>query len=110
VAATLLVWALLEAFVDHGPGPLAGCIAFAVAISVPLAFRRQAPGVRVKRPRWRAHGHDQRGPRVLNSGMSTSDNCVAPAGPGTRPHAAARTPFGCARVDSGTPAHVSPAN
>jgi signal transduction histidine kinase len=45
VAAGLLVWALLEAFVDPGPGPLAGRIAFAVAISVPLAFRRQAPGV-----------------------------------------------------------------
>jgi len=45
VAAGLLVWALLEAFLDHGPGPLAGRIAFAVAISVPLAFRRQAPGI-----------------------------------------------------------------
>jgi signal transduction histidine kinase len=45
VAAGLLVWALLEAFVDRGPGPLAGRIAFAVAISVPLAFRRQAPGL-----------------------------------------------------------------
>jgi signal transduction histidine kinase len=45
VAAGLLVWALLEAFVDPGPGPLAGRIAFAIAISVPLAFRRQAPGL-----------------------------------------------------------------
>jgi len=45
VAAGLLVWALLEAFLDHGPGPLAGRITFAVAISVPLAFRRQAPGL-----------------------------------------------------------------
>jgi signal transduction histidine kinase len=45
VAAGLLVWALLEAFVDPGPGPLAARIGFAVAISVPLAFRRQAPGV-----------------------------------------------------------------
>jgi len=45
LAAGLLVWALLEAFVDPGPGPLAGRIAFAVAISVPLAFRRQAPGI-----------------------------------------------------------------
>ena len=45
VAAGLLVWALIEAFVDPGPGPLAGRIAFAVAISVPLAFRRQAPGI-----------------------------------------------------------------
>jgi signal transduction histidine kinase len=31
--------------VDPGPGPLAARIGFAVAISVPLAFRRQAPGV-----------------------------------------------------------------
>ena len=45
VAGGLLAWALLEAFVDRGPGPLAGRIAFAVAISVPLAFRRQAPGL-----------------------------------------------------------------
>jgi signal transduction histidine kinase len=45
VAGGLLMWALTEAFVDHGPGPLAGRIAFAVAVSVPLAFRRQAPGV-----------------------------------------------------------------
>jgi signal transduction histidine kinase len=45
VAVGLLVWALLEAFLDHGPGPLAGRIAFAVAVSVPLAFRRQAPGL-----------------------------------------------------------------
>jgi signal transduction histidine kinase len=45
VAAGLLLWALLEAFIDPGPGPLAGRIAFAVAISVPLAFRRQSHGV-----------------------------------------------------------------
>jgi signal transduction histidine kinase len=45
VAAGLLVWGLLEAFLDQGPRPLAGRIAFAVAISVPLAFRRQAPGL-----------------------------------------------------------------
>jgi signal transduction histidine kinase len=45
VAGGLLVWALIEAFVDSGPGPFAGRIAFAVAISVPLAFRRQAPAV-----------------------------------------------------------------
>jgi signal transduction histidine kinase len=45
VAGALLVWALLEAFLDRGPGPLAGRIAFAVAISVPLAWRRQAPGL-----------------------------------------------------------------
>src|SRR6516225_4666308 len=45
LAAGLLVWALLEAFVDPGPGPLAGRIAFAIAISVPLAFRRQAPAL-----------------------------------------------------------------
>jgi signal transduction histidine kinase len=45
VAGALLVWALLEAFLDPGPGPRAGRIAFAVALSVPLAFRRQAPGL-----------------------------------------------------------------
>ena len=45
VAAGLLVWALLEAFLAHGRGPLAGRITFAVAVSVPLAFRRQAPGL-----------------------------------------------------------------
>jgi signal transduction histidine kinase len=45
VAVGLLVWALLEAFIDPGPGPLAARIAFAVAISVPLAFRRRAPGI-----------------------------------------------------------------
>jgi signal transduction histidine kinase len=45
VAAGLLLWALLEAFIDPGPGPLVGRIAFAIAISVPLAFRRQAPGI-----------------------------------------------------------------
>jgi signal transduction histidine kinase len=45
VAAGLLVWALLEAFIDPGPGPVVARIAFAIAISVPLAFRRQAPGI-----------------------------------------------------------------
>jgi signal transduction histidine kinase len=45
VAAGLLVWALLEAFLDSGPGPLAGRIAFAVAVTVPLAVRRSAPGL-----------------------------------------------------------------
>jgi signal transduction histidine kinase len=45
VAAGLLVWALLEAFLAHGRGPLAGRITFAVAVTVPLAFRRQAPGL-----------------------------------------------------------------
>src|SRR5215469_8879866 len=45
VAAGLFVWALLEAFLAHGRGPLAGRIAFAVAVSIPLAFRRQAPGL-----------------------------------------------------------------
>jgi signal transduction histidine kinase len=45
VAGALLVWALIEALVDDGPGPLAGRIAFAVTITVPLAFRRQRPGL-----------------------------------------------------------------
>jgi signal transduction histidine kinase len=31
--------------VDPGPGPVAGRIAYALAISVPLALRRQAPGL-----------------------------------------------------------------
>jgi signal transduction histidine kinase len=44
IAAALLVWALLEAILSRGPGPVAGRIAFAVAITTPLAFRRQAPG------------------------------------------------------------------
>ena len=45
IAAGLLSWALIEAFGAQGPGPLAGRIAFAVAVSVPLVFRRQAPGL-----------------------------------------------------------------
>jgi hypothetical protein len=44
-AGALLVWALLEALLNSGPGPLVGRIAFAIAITVPLMFRRQAPGV-----------------------------------------------------------------
>jgi signal transduction histidine kinase len=44
-AGALLVWALLEAFLSSGPGPLAGRVAFAIVITVPLVFRRQAPGV-----------------------------------------------------------------
>jgi hypothetical protein len=42
-AGALLVWALLEALLNSGPGPLVGRIAFAIAITVPLVFRRQAP-------------------------------------------------------------------
>jgi signal transduction histidine kinase len=44
-AGALLVWALIEAFSAKGPGPLAGRLAFVVAITVPLVFRRQAPGL-----------------------------------------------------------------
>jgi signal transduction histidine kinase len=44
-AGALLVWALLEALLNSGPGPLVGRIAFAILITAPLAFRRQAPGV-----------------------------------------------------------------
>jgi signal transduction histidine kinase len=45
IAGALLAWALTEAFLDRGPGPLAGRVAFAVAVTVPLAVRRQAPGL-----------------------------------------------------------------
>jgi signal transduction histidine kinase len=45
MAGGLLVWALIEAFLARGPGPLAGRVAFAVAVTVPLVFRRQAPGL-----------------------------------------------------------------
>lgn len=45
LAAALFVWALVEALAARGPGPLGGRIAFAIAVTVPLAFRRQAPGV-----------------------------------------------------------------
>jgi signal transduction histidine kinase len=45
IAAGLLVWALLGATLSSGPGPVAGRIAFAVAVTVPLVFRRQAPGL-----------------------------------------------------------------
>ncbi len=43
IAGALLAWALTEAFLDRGPGPLAGRVAFAVAVTVVLAVRRQAP-------------------------------------------------------------------
>jgi len=43
VAGALLAWALTEALVASGPGPLAGRVAFAVVVTVPLAVRRQAP-------------------------------------------------------------------
>jgi signal transduction histidine kinase len=45
IAAALLIWALLGALLNNGPGPLAGRIAFAVAVTVPLVVRRQAPGL-----------------------------------------------------------------
>ncbi len=44
-AGGLLVWALLEALLSKGPGPLVGRIAFAIVVTVPLVFRRQAPGL-----------------------------------------------------------------
>jgi len=43
VAGALLAWALTEALAASGPGPLAGRVAFAVVVTVPLAVRRQAP-------------------------------------------------------------------
>jgi signal transduction histidine kinase len=43
IAAGLFVWALLGALLNSGPGPLVGRIAFAVAVTVPLVVRRQAP-------------------------------------------------------------------
>ncbi len=42
LAAALLVWGLLEALFADGPGSTAWRIAFALLITVPLAFRRQA--------------------------------------------------------------------
>jgi signal transduction histidine kinase len=45
IAGALLAWALIEAFLDRGPGPFAGRVAFAVAITAVLAVRRQAPGL-----------------------------------------------------------------
>ena len=36
VAGALLAWALTEALVASGPGPLAGRVAFAVVVTVPL--------------------------------------------------------------------------
>jgi signal transduction histidine kinase len=45
IAGALLVWGLLEAVLTRGPGPLAGRIAFVIAVTVPLVVRRQAPGL-----------------------------------------------------------------
>jgi signal transduction histidine kinase len=45
IAGALLAWALTEAVLDRGPGPLAGRVAFAVAVTAVLAVRRQAPGL-----------------------------------------------------------------
>jgi len=42
LAAALLAWGLLEALLAEGPGSTPWRIAFAVLITVPLAFRRQA--------------------------------------------------------------------
>jgi signal transduction histidine kinase len=45
LAAALLLWALLEVAFQPGPSPTWGRIVFAVVVTVPLAVRRQAPGV-----------------------------------------------------------------
>jgi signal transduction histidine kinase len=42
-AGALAAWALVEAFVANGPGAPGAHVAFALAISVPLVFRRRAP-------------------------------------------------------------------
>jgi signal transduction histidine kinase len=43
IAAALACWALLEALLADGPGPMAVRIGFALAVTLPLAVRRQAP-------------------------------------------------------------------
>jgi signal transduction histidine kinase len=45
IAGALLAWALIEVVLGRGPGPLAGRVAFAVAVTAVLAVRRQAPGL-----------------------------------------------------------------
>jgi signal transduction histidine kinase len=45
LAAALLAWALLEVAFQAGPSPIWGRIVFAVVVTVPLAVRRQAPGL-----------------------------------------------------------------
>ena len=42
-ASALFVWAMLEAVLAHGPGPLGARIAFAAIVTVPLVVRRRAP-------------------------------------------------------------------
>ena len=42
-AGALAAWALLEAVVANGPGALGAHLVYALAITVPLVFRRQAP-------------------------------------------------------------------
>jgi hypothetical protein len=37
IAGALLAWALLDAFLARGPGPLAGRVAFAIAVTAVLA-------------------------------------------------------------------------
>ena len=40
IAGALLAWALTETLLESGPGPLAGRVAFAVVVTVPLAVSR----------------------------------------------------------------------
>jgi signal transduction histidine kinase len=42
-AGVVLVWALLEALLAEGPGSTPARVGFALAISLPLVFRRRAP-------------------------------------------------------------------
>ena len=42
-AGALAAWALLEAFVANGSGAIGAHVVYALAISAPLVFRRQAP-------------------------------------------------------------------
>jgi signal transduction histidine kinase len=43
VAGGLAVWALLEALLAEGPGPLAARVLFALVVTLPLVYRRRLP-------------------------------------------------------------------
>jgi signal transduction histidine kinase len=43
IAGGLAVWALLEAFLAEGPGPLGARVVFALAVTLPLVYRRRLP-------------------------------------------------------------------